>query len=176
MQTNLQTVALAIVSACQGKGLAFAMLKDQALADPDGFAPLVEACTARLWEQFPDFNGKSLSAMQVAKVPGASTLYTYSITIGKMLREGKMVDLADLNASKMTAKRVGKKAEDKKADEKAPVESTRPATVEDLIATLHQMHTAGALTTEHYAALALITPPAPVKAPAKTGTKALAQA
>lgn len=167
--STIQQTAIAIVSACQGKGLAFALLKDQALADPEGFAPLVQACTARLWEQFPDYAGKSLSAMQVAKVPGASTLYTYSSVMAKLLRQGKMVELAELNASKLTAKRVGKA----KTDAKTPGEATS-ATPADLIATLQSLHAAGALTPEHYAALAAIVPPAPVKAPAKTPALAAA--
>lgn len=158
--------ATAIVAACIGHGLAFNMLKDRALTDPESFDALVTECTGELWNLYPDFNGKGLATMQAAKVPGASKLYGYSNAIRKLIKAGKMAELADLTAS--AAQGATKKAKGKKADDKADDKpATVPATVDDVIAALQAMHTAGALTAAHYAALASIKSPAPVKAPAK---------
>lgn len=164
MQTQFQARVTAIVAACQGKGLAFNMLKDAALTDPAQFDKLIEAGRVEFATMYgiePASKKATLSAMQTAKVPGVSTFYTYASVMAKMLRQGKMAELADLKAASLTAKR-SKTGGDAKTENKAG-EASKGLDVDAVIAQLVAMHKAGALTAAQVAALASIKP-APIKA------------
>jgi hypothetical protein len=162
MNANRETV-VAIVSACQQRGMAFNMLKDRALTDPGAFDALVEDCRVYLAQMFqldPASKAATLSAMQTAKVTGASALYGYTTRLRQMIRAGKMAEIADLKASDcMKAKPKAPKAP---GEPEAPKSAAPSATVDDLISTLQALHAARGLSDAHYEALALIVKPATV--------------
>lgn len=160
MQTaQFQARVTAIVAACQGKGLAFNMLKDAALTDPAEFDNLIEAGRVEFATMYgidPAGKKATLSAMQTAKVPGVSTFYTYASCMAKMLRQGKMSELADLKAASLTAKR--SKTGGEKKDETKASEAAKGLDVDAVIAQLVAMHKANALTAAQIEALASIRP------------------
>lgn len=167
-QINATFVAT-ICAAAVGKRLTLESLKEFALMEGlDAFLQLQEAGRAWFAEQFAHKvqpGRESLAYMQKDKVPGASTFYTYTQGIVRLLKAGKIAEIADLTTAQLSGK-TAKNASAKIATERKEAPTAPAFTIADALQAILTAHSVGALTAEQYETLATIKPAAVETKPA----------
>jgi hypothetical protein len=172
---NISPVSVAAcVASLIGKEVGLHILCNEANNGPEHFEAFTSACR----ELIAANNGlpvrSSLSALQTAKAPGASTLYVYVCGMRKAFKRPEVVASgnflayvkaykngtlnADGSIGKPAAKGAAKGASEAADTSADRVSVSRTFTPDDCLKALQAFHDAGALTPAHYAALSAMQP------------------